>query len=297
MKTAVTDICALAGHELVLGYQRTTVVHGVVRAAEPGVVTALVGPNGSGKSTVLRSLARLHRVGRAASAWVTPDDAVDAAAAVRPRVRPPGHPAVPVAAAPVGAGGARRRGLRPAPAPAPVRRRSPTPTGRAIDRAMTLTGVTDDGRPRASTSSPAASCSGSGWPPAWPRRPTSLLLDEPTNHLDLRYQVETLDLVRDLADEHGTALGVVLHDLNHAAAVADQVVLLHQGRVHAAGTPVDVLTAEHLSEVYGLPIDVADRPRDRAPCARASPRARHHPAAPMTSTGQRAAHRTSDGHR
>ena len=44
-----------------------------------------------------------------------------------------------------------------------------------------------------------------------------LLLDEPTNHLDLRYQVETLDLVRDLADDHGTALGVVLHDLNHAA--------------------------------------------------------------------------------
>ncbi|WP_275693199.1 ABC transporter ATP-binding protein [Nocardioides sp. TF02-7] len=81
-----------------------------------------------------------------------------------------------------------------------------------------------------------------------------VLLDEPTNHLDLRYQVETLDLVRDLADEHGTALGVVLHDLNHAAAVADDVVLLHQGRVRAAGAPVDVLTAEHLSEVYGLPI-------------------------------------------
>ena len=40
-----------------------------------------------------------------------------------------------------------------------------------------------------------------------------LLLDEPTNHLDLRYQVETLDLIRELADEHGTALGVVLHDL------------------------------------------------------------------------------------
>ena len=45
-----------------------------------------------------------------------------------------------------------------------------------------------------------------------------LLLDEPTNHLDLRYQVEILDLVRELADEHGTALGVVLHDLNHAAS-------------------------------------------------------------------------------
>ena len=64
-----------------------------------------------------------------------------------------------------------------------------------------------------------------------------LLLDEPTNFLDLRYQVEILDLVRELADEHGVAVGVVLHDLDQAAAVADQVVLLHQGRVRAAGRP------------------------------------------------------------
>src|SRR3990170_2681181 len=52
----------LAGHELVLGYPRSTVVHGVSLGLETGVVTALIGPNGSGKSTVLRSLARLHPV-------------------------------------------------------------------------------------------------------------------------------------------------------------------------------------------------------------------------------------------
>ena len=45
-----------------------------------------------------------------------------------------------------------------------------------------------------------------------------LLLDEPTTYLDLRYQVEILDLVRDLADDHGVAVGVVLHDLDQAAA-------------------------------------------------------------------------------
>ena len=101
-----------------------------------------------------------------------------------------------------------------------------------------------------------------------------LLLDEPTNHLDLRYQVETLDLVRDLADHHGTALGVVLHDLNHAASVADRVVLLHQGRVHAAGTPVDVLTDAHLSEVYGLPIRCLVDPETGA--VRVEAQGRHH---------------------
>ncbi len=64
-----------------------------------------------------------------------------------------------------------------------------------------------------------------------------LLLDEPTTFLDLRYQVEILDLVRDLADEHGVAVGVVLHDLNQAAAVADQVALLDRGRVRADRHP------------------------------------------------------------
>jgi len=103
-----------------------------------------------------------------------------------------------------------------------------------------------------------------------------LLLDEPTNHLDLRYQVETLDLIRDLADRHETALGVVLHDLNHAATVADEVVLLHQGRVHAVGAPVDVLTAEHLSEVYGLPINTTVDPNTGL--VRVEPRGKHAPA-------------------
>ena len=61
----------LAGHDLVLGYPRSTDVHGVSLGHRPGEVTALIGPNGSGKSTVLRSLARLHPIG---SGSVTLDD-------------------------------------------------------------------------------------------------------------------------------------------------------------------------------------------------------------------------------
>jgi iron complex transport system ATP-binding protein len=83
-----------------------------------------------------------------------------------------------------------------------------------------------------------------------------VLLDEPTTFLDLRYQVEILDIVRELADDHGVAVGVVLHDLDQAAAVADHVVLLHSGVVRATGRPAEVLTTELLTEVYGLRIDV-----------------------------------------
>src|SRR4029453_18985306 len=66
-----------------------------------------------------------------------------------------------------------------------------------------------------------------------------LLLDEPTTFLHLLYQVELLDLVRDLADRGDIAVGLVLHDLDHAAAVADELHLIADGRIRACGPPAD----------------------------------------------------------
>lgn len=87
-----------------------------------------------------------------------------------------------------------------------------------------------------------------------------LLLDEPTTYLDLRCQIELLDLIRDLADEHGIAVGAVLHDLDQAAAVGDRIVLLHEGRVIAEGLPEDVLTPRRLSDTYGIRVEVDTDP-------------------------------------
>ena len=75
-----------------------------------------------------------------------------------------------------------------------------------------------------------------------------MLLDEPTNHLDIRYQHDTLALVRGL--ELDTI--VVLHDLNLANRYCDQVVLLDRGRVVQHGRPDDVLRSEILEPVYGV---------------------------------------------
>ena len=264
---------ALRGQDLVLGYPRATVVHGVSVELVPGEVTALIGPNGSGKSTVLRSLARLHKVesgrvlvatGRRAAEDAAPLSAKEFACRVALLSQSRPHPS----------------GLEVRDVVAfgrhPHRRRfaALTDTDRgAIDKAMAVTGVDE------MAARPVDQLSGGELQRVWlatclAQDTEVLLLDEPTNHLDLRYQVETLDLVRDLADHHGTALGVVLHDLNHAATVADRVVLLHRGRVHAVGTPSDVLTAEHLSEVYGLPI-VATRDPETGR-VRVEPRGRHH---------------------
>ncbi|TKJ20669.1 ABC transporter ATP-binding protein [Blastococcus sp. CCUG 61487] len=266
---------SLHGDDLVLGYHGTTVVHGVSVGIRPGAVTALIGPNGSGKSTVLRSMARLHAIesGRIGLGSGADDAGREDAAALSAREfarrvtllsqsRP--HPSG-LAVRDVVAFGRHPHRRRFAALCAADRT--------AIASAMDLTGVT------AMADRPVDQLSGGELQRVWlatclAQDTGVLLLDEPTNHLDLRYQVEILDLVHQLAADHGTAVGIVLHDLNHAATIADTVVLLHRGRIAAAGDPASVLTGAHLSEVYELPIEVQTDPL--AGLLRIEPRARHH---------------------
>jgi iron-chelate-transporting ATPase len=246
---------ALRGADLDLGYHGVEVVHGAGAHVRAGQVTALVGPNGSGKSTLLRALARLHRPDRG-EIVLDGDDAaaVDALALTRrefarrvtlltqSRPVPTGLSVHDV----VGFGRYPYRG----------RFRGDDPDGpAAIERAMALTRVTD------LSDRPVDELSGGQLQRVWlacclAQDTGVLLLDEPTNHLDLRYQVEILDLLRDLADGSGIAVGVVLHDLDQAAAVADEVVLLADGRVRAVGPPAAVLTSELLTEAYGIQVAV-----------------------------------------
>lgn len=261
----------LNGSELVLSFEKTAVVNGVSLRLRAGQVTALVGPNGSGKSTLLRGLARLHPLdagtvtlggdgvgdsGEAASAGDGPDTEPQAANALsardfakrltlfaQSRTAPQGLSVRDV----VGFG---RH---------PYRRRFAGHSEQdraAIQRALEATGV-------ASMAHRAAGELSGGelqrvWLAACLAQETGVvLLDEPTNHLDLRFQVETLDLIRDLAQDRGAAVGVVLHDLDHAARVADELVLLAAGRVVAAGHPLDVLTAANIRAAYGIDVEVS----------------------------------------
>ncbi|MFE2044398.1 ABC transporter ATP-binding protein [Streptomyces sp. NPDC059477] len=250
----------LRGHQLsatavTVAYDGVDVVHDAALTLRPGQVTALVGPNGSGKSTLLRTLARLQRPRRAE---VVIDGGIDGLA-LSPRAFSR-HVALLTQARPTPSGLTVRDVVEFGRYPYRGRWGGADPGGRAaVDRALALTGVAElAGRG-------AEHLSGGQLQRVWlagclAQETGVLLLDEPTTYLDLRYQVELLDLVRDLADEHGIAVGVVLHDLDQAAAVADRIVLLAAGRIVADGCPEDVLTPERLSEVYGIRIEVDTDP-------------------------------------
>lgn len=86
-----------------------------------------------------------------------------------------------------------------------------------------------------------------------------LLLDEPTASLDLKHQHAALHLARSYADD-GVGVLLILHDLNLAAAYADRILLLKEGRTHAEGSPEDVLTPEIIRGVYDVHALVLEHP-------------------------------------
>jgi len=89
--------------------------------------------------------------------------------------------------------------------------------------------------------------------------PRLLVLDEPTSSFDLAHQHLTLDVVHSLAAK-GVGILMVLHDLNLAARCANQMVLMQCGRIVRSGAPVEVLTPEHISQVFQVEARIGAHP-------------------------------------
>lgn len=87
---------------------------------------------------------------------------------------------------------------------------------------------------------------------AFAQQPELLLLDEPTNHLDIHHQLALLSLVRN----EGLTIIAALHDLNHAAMFCDEIIVLNHGAIAAYGTPLQVLTADIIGEIFKVEVQV-----------------------------------------
>ncbi|MEH0876230.1 heme ABC transporter ATP-binding protein [Pectobacterium cacticida] len=96
----------------------------------------------------------------------------------------------------------------------------------------------------------------------WHPEPTPgwLFLDEPTSALDLYHQQHLLRLLWQLTREQPLSVCCVLHDLNLAALYADRILLLHEGKLVAQGTPAQVLQADTLTHWYHADLSVGSHP-------------------------------------
>lgn len=81
-----------------------------------------------------------------------------------------------------------------------------------------------------------------------------ILLDEPTTYLDLLHQLDILKLLKSFAEKMNKTVVYVIHDLNHAARFADNMIIVKEGRIFASGTVEELFTEEMIKESFGLQV-------------------------------------------
>lgn len=85
-----------------------------------------------------------------------------------------------------------------------------------------------------------------------------VLLDEPLNNLDMNYVVQMMQLLRELVDVHQKTVCFVVHDINIAAAYADEMVAMKEGKIFLQGPPEAVMKKEVLDRLYDMNVRVCD---------------------------------------
>jgi iron complex transport system ATP-binding protein len=264
----VTASHTLATDDLTLGYGDRTVIEGLDLTLAAGRITVIVGANACGKSTLLRSMSRLlvPRAGRVVldgkEVHRTPAKELARTLGLLPQspVTPDGITVLDL----VG------RGRHPHQR---AFSRWTAQDDAAVAAALEATRTTE------LVERSVDELSGGQRQRVWiamalAQQTDLLLLDEPTTFLDISHQIEVLDLLTDLNRSRGTTIVMVLHDLNLAARYADRLVALAAGRLHAAGTPEEVMTEETVRTVYGMDSRVIEDPVSGKPLV--LPIGRHH---------------------
>ena len=232
-------------NELTIRFGDLTAVDRLSATVPRGSFSAIIGPNGCGKSTLLRAVAQLRSADEGSVAVFGQDVArmgrrqLARTCSLLPQttVTPRGLRVEELVA----------RGRHPYHS---ILSSSAPGDTEAINRAMERAGVSDlVGRQ-------VAELSGGQRQRVWlamilAQDTPVILLDEPTTFLDLSAQYLLLDLCADLVDE-GRTVVAVLHDLPQAAAYADHVLMLKQGRLVAAGSPTEVITVENVEDTFRI---------------------------------------------
>src|SRR5690606_7488810 len=251
------------------GYADVTILDEIDLVIPDGQVTILIGPNGCGKSTLLKTMARIlapsrgHVLLDGKQIHTLNTRAVAARLGLLPQgpIAPEGLTDRELVA----------QGRFPHQS---LLRQWTQQDEAAVNGAMATAGITDFADRAVDT------LSGGQRQRCWvamvlAQETDLILLDEPTTFLDLKVQVDLMDLLTGLAHERGRTLVIVLHELSLAAAYADHLVMMKQGRIVASGSPDAIFTAERLKHVFGLDANVLRDPASgRLVCVPCGPRRR-----------------------
>ncbi|WP_127792604.1 ABC transporter ATP-binding protein [Agromyces sp. LHK192] len=249
----------LAADAVTLGYDRRVIAQDLSVEIPTGSFTVVIGPNACGKSTLLRALARVMAPaagtivldGRSISSYPPKEVARRLGLLPQTSIAPEGITVADLVA----------RGRHPHQG---VFRQWTAADEQAVLDALDATNTTGlSGRL-------VEELSGGQRQRVWvamvlAQQTPIMLLDEPTTFLDIAHQYELLELLRGLHAAGDRTLVAVLHDLNQAARYADHLIVMRDGEVVATGDPTEVLTADLVEDVFGLPCTIIPDPHTGTP--------------------------------
>lgn len=245
---------ALLFREVSSGYRGREVLHGVSFTVEEGEFVSLIGPNGCGKSTLLKTAAALIRPSsgsvslfgseirqlkhaeRASLVGVVPQK-LDSPMSFRVEEL-------------VMNGRISAMGLfgRPGPDDEDI-----------VERAMIYTDVLGL-KKRFFMELSGGEQQRVALAMVLAQEPRIIMLDESIAHLDINHRQEVLQILMNLNRERRITVVLVSHDLTLSAQISDRLLLLHDGRLAAEGTPAEVLRPELLSRIYNCELQVRKDP-------------------------------------
>ncbi|MGG7176369.1 ABC transporter ATP-binding protein [Clostridium paraputrificum] len=91
-----------------------------------------------------------------------------------------------------------------------------------------------------------------------------ILLDEPTNHLDIKYQLEILNILKDLNEKEDRTIVMVIHDINHALKYADNIVAIKDGHILAQGPKDEIINEKLIEDVFDVKCKLINSPVDNS---------------------------------
>jgi iron complex transport system ATP-binding protein len=242
-----------------LGYNKQTVLHNISLEAKPGEILGIIGPNGSGKSTLIKGITRLLQP-TAGQIFLDGKNiaAMNHQNLARLMAVVPQNPTLPdlfTALEVVLMGRTPHLGFL---------RHEGEKDLATVQKAMEVTqtlafaerrvGELSGGEKQRLTIARALA-----------QEPKIILMDEPTANLDINYQIETLNLVRQLCREQKLVVVVTLHDLNLASQYCDRLVMLSNGKIYCHGIPKAVISAQTIKEVYGAEVCIYPHPVNDLP--------------------------------
>ena len=249
----------LEARNISVDYGKRRVLHGVTFMARPGAVTAIVGPNGSGKSTLLGAVSgdlphegTVSLGGRDVARM--PIWQVAAQRAVLPQASRLAFDFTVLEVVRLGLQSGRSGDRADIPMRALAR------VGLAHYAARTFQELSGGEAQRVMLARVLAQV----WEPVDQGEARWLLLDEPVSSLDIAHQLQVMQIARDFASAGGGVVAV-MHDLNLTALFADEVTILSEGEIIAAGTPGAVMTDAILSRAYGCALKVSTPPARNIP--------------------------------